>query len=63
MPRIALYARDSSENQRDASIEDQLRQGRERVARAAGPRRGDLFRPGHLQGFDDPRKHSGASGR
>jgi hypothetical protein len=33
MPRIALYARDSSENQRDASIEDQLRQGRERVAR------------------------------
>ena len=25
MPRVALYARYSSENQRDASIEDQLR--------------------------------------
>ncbi|MEH3116671.1 MAG: recombinase family protein [Methylorubrum populi] len=33
MPRIALYARYSSENQRDASIEDQLRQCRERAAR------------------------------
>jgi DNA invertase Pin-like site-specific DNA recombinase len=33
MIRIALYARYSSENQRDASIEDQLRQCRERAAR------------------------------
>nr|WP_113866468.1 recombinase family protein [Brenneria salicis]NMN91453.1 DNA invertase Pin-like site-specific DNA recombinase [Brenneria salicis ATCC 15712 = DSM 30166]RBP62697.1 DNA invertase Pin-like site-specific DNA recombinase [Brenneria salicis ATCC 15712 = DSM 30166]RLM30664.1 resolvase [Brenneria salicis ATCC 15712 = DSM 30166] len=33
MFRIALYARYSSENQRDASIEDQLRQCRERAAR------------------------------
>ncbi|WP_149575264.1 recombinase family protein [Xanthobacter oligotrophicus] len=33
MTRIALYARYSSENQRDASIEDQLRQCRERAAR------------------------------
>ncbi|MEH3117215.1 MAG: recombinase family protein [Methylorubrum populi] len=33
MPRVALYARYSSENQRDASIEDQLRQCRERAAR------------------------------
>ncbi|MGV6875994.1 recombinase family protein [Pseudochelatococcus sp. B33] len=31
--RVALYARYSSDNQRDASIEDQLRQCRERVAR------------------------------
>jgi len=29
MPRVALYARYSSDNQRDASIEDQLRQCRE----------------------------------
>ncbi|PSJ55961.1 recombinase family protein [Pseudaminobacter soli (ex Li et al. 2025)] len=33
MPRVALYARYSSDNQRDASIEDQLRQCRERAAR------------------------------
>lgn len=33
MIRLALYARYSSENQRDASIEDQLRQCRERAAR------------------------------
>ncbi|MEF2074926.1 recombinase family protein, partial [Consotaella aegiceratis] len=33
MIRIALYARYSSENQRDASIEDQLRQCRERAVR------------------------------
>lgn len=33
MHRIALYARYSSENQRDASIEDQLRQCRERAER------------------------------
>ena len=33
MIRIALYARYSSENQRDASIEDQLRQCRERAER------------------------------
>jgi site-specific DNA recombinase len=32
-PRVALYARYSSDHQRDASIEDQLRQCRERVAR------------------------------
>ena len=32
-PRVALYARYSSDRQRDASIEDQLRQCRERVAR------------------------------
>ena len=32
-PRVALYARYSSDNQRDASIEDQLRQCRERAAR------------------------------
>lgn len=32
MIRVALYARYSSENQRDASIEDQLRQCRERAA-------------------------------
>lgn len=29
MPRVVLYARYSSDNQRDASIEDQLRQCRE----------------------------------
>ncbi|MER8398221.1 recombinase family protein [Mesorhizobium sp. M0306] len=33
MTRIALYARYSSGNQRDASTEDQLRQCRERAAR------------------------------
>jgi predicted site-specific integrase-resolvase len=33
MIRVALYARYSSENQRDASIEDQLRQCRERAGR------------------------------
>ncbi len=33
MSRVALYARYSSDNQRDASIEDQLRQCRERAAR------------------------------
>lgn len=33
VPRVALYARYSSDNQRDASIEDQLRQCRERAAR------------------------------
>ncbi|MGD9920655.1 MAG: recombinase family protein [Pseudorhodoplanes sp.] len=33
MSRIALYARYSSDNQRDASIEDQLRQCRERATR------------------------------
>src|SRR5262245_51644491 len=33
MPRVALYARYSSDNQRDASIEDQLRQCRERATR------------------------------
>lgn len=33
MTRVALYARYSSDNQRDASIEDQLRQCRERAAR------------------------------
>jgi len=33
MPRVALYARYSSDNQRDASIEDQLRQCRERAVR------------------------------
>ncbi|MET3794700.1 recombinase family protein [Aquamicrobium terrae] len=33
MLRIALYARYSSEDQRDASIEDQLRQCRERAER------------------------------
>ncbi|TWG49802.1 recombinase family protein [Aminobacter sp. J44] len=33
MIRVALYARYSSDNQRDASIEDQLRQCRERAAR------------------------------
>ncbi|HEY0233920.1 MAG TPA: recombinase family protein [Afipia sp.] len=32
-PRVALYARYSSDNQRDASIEDQLRQCRERATR------------------------------
>ena len=32
-PRVALYARYSSDNQRDASIDDQLRQCRERAAR------------------------------
>lgn len=32
MPRVALYARYPSDNQRDASIEDQLRQCRERAA-------------------------------
>jgi DNA invertase Pin-like site-specific DNA recombinase/predicted nucleic acid-binding protein len=32
-PRVALYARYSSDNQRDASIEDQLRQCRERAVR------------------------------
>jgi DNA invertase Pin-like site-specific DNA recombinase len=32
-PHVALYARYSSDNQRDASIEDQLRQCRERAAR------------------------------
>ena len=31
--RVALYARYSSEHQRDASIEDQLRLCRERAAR------------------------------
>ena len=33
MPRVALYARNSSDNQRDASIEDQLRQCREYAVR------------------------------
>src|SRR5690606_41803298 len=33
MLRAALYARFSSENQRDSSIEDQLRQCRERAER------------------------------
>jgi len=33
MTRVALYARYSSDNQRDASIEDQLRQCRERAKR------------------------------
>ncbi|MGN1288807.1 MAG: recombinase family protein, partial [Bradyrhizobium sp.] len=33
MTRVVLYARYSSDNQRDASIEDQLRQCRERAAR------------------------------
>jgi len=33
MTRVALYARYSSDSQRDASIEDQLRQCRERAAR------------------------------
>ncbi len=33
MIRVALYARYSSDNQRDASIEDQLRQCKERAAR------------------------------
>lgn len=33
MTRVTLYARYSSDNQRDASIEDQLRQCRERAAR------------------------------
>jgi DNA invertase Pin-like site-specific DNA recombinase len=33
MIRVALYARYSSDNQRDASIEDQLRQCRERAER------------------------------
>jgi DNA invertase Pin-like site-specific DNA recombinase len=33
MTRVALYARYSSDNQRDASIEDQLRQCRERAGR------------------------------
>ncbi|MCM2477812.1 recombinase family protein [Rhizobium sp. CG5] len=33
MTRVALYARYSSDNQRDASIDDQLRQCRERAAR------------------------------
>ena len=33
MTRVALYARYSSDNQRDASIEDQLRQCRERASR------------------------------
>ncbi|AYM81058.1 recombinase family protein [Agrobacterium tumefaciens] len=33
MTRVALYARYSSDNQRDSSIEDQLRQCRERAAR------------------------------
>jgi DNA invertase Pin-like site-specific DNA recombinase len=33
MTRIALYARYSSDNQRDASIEDQLRICREKAGR------------------------------
>lgn len=33
MTRVALYARHSSDNQRDASVEDQLRQCRERATR------------------------------
>ena len=33
MTSVALYARYSSDNQRDASIEDQLRLCRERAAR------------------------------
>jgi hypothetical protein len=33
MTRVALYARYSSDNQRDASIEDQLRICREKAAR------------------------------
>ncbi|WP_366929450.1 recombinase family protein [Mesorhizobium sp.] len=32
MTRVVLYARYSSDNQRDASIENQLRQCRERAA-------------------------------
>jgi hypothetical protein len=52
MLRAALYARFSSENQRDSSIEDQLRQCRERADRG-----GDLFRPRHFRLFHDPRRY------
>lgn len=34
--RVVIYARYSSENQREASIEDQLRICKERVVRRAG---------------------------
>ncbi len=33
MTRVALYARYSSDNQRDSSIEDQLRQSRNSIQR------------------------------
>lgn len=37
MPAVALYARYSSDHQRDASIEDQLRLCRERAAHEGWP--------------------------
>ena len=63
MIRVALYARYSSDNQRDASIEDQLRQCREYAARQGWTCRGELFRPRHLRRIPDPSRHSDTHGR
>lgn len=45
--RVAIYARYSSENQRDASIEDQVRRCREHVERAGGAVDPDLVFADH----------------
>ena len=49
MTSVALYARYSSDNQRDASIEDQFRMCREHAAREKWKIVGHLSRPRHLR--------------
>lgn len=55
--RVALYARYSSDNQRDASIEDQLRQCRERAAREGWTVVETYSDRAHLRRFADPLWH------
>ena len=43
MTRAVIYARYSSDNQRDASIEDQVRQCRARIEQEGMATRGGLF--------------------
>ena len=57
MPRVALYARYSSDNQRDASIEDQLRQCREHADREGWTVVEQLFRPRHLRRIPHSIRH------
>jgi hypothetical protein len=58
MKRAAIYARYSSENQRDASIEDQIEVCR-RYAATAASGHGDLPRPGALRCQQQPARLQG----
>jgi len=59
MIKVALYARYSSENQRDASIKDQLRLCRLHAEKQGWTIVDRLYRPRHLRRFAAAPGHSG----